>query len=69
MACGHEAGHYLFRSGWPGRGKVLPNGVDLARFAPDPAARARARAELGVPDGVRVVGSVARLEPVKAIAS
>jgi glycosyltransferase involved in cell wall biosynthesis len=40
---------------------VIPNGISLDRFRPDPAARARVRKELGVePDGW-VVGTVGRL--------
>jgi UDP-glucose:(heptosyl)LPS alpha-1,3-glucosyltransferase len=37
-----------------GRMRVVRNGVDLARFTADPAARARSRAAWGVPDGGRV---------------
>jgi UDP-glucose:(heptosyl)LPS alpha-1,3-glucosyltransferase len=37
-----------------GRTRVVRNGVDLARFTADPAARARSRAAWGVPDGGRV---------------
>ena len=39
--------------------------VDLERFAPDPALRDAARAELGVADGEVVVGTVANLFPNK----
>ena len=41
--------------------RVVPNGIDLSRFAPDPAARADIRAELGIPDSAHVVGTVGRL--------
>ncbi|WP_437720140.1 glycosyltransferase [Sorangium sp. So ce861] len=44
---------------------VVTNGIDLSRFAPDPAARARVRAELAIPQGAFVVGTVGRLSPVK----
>ncbi len=44
---------------------VIPNGFDLDRFAPDPAARARVRAELAVPPGAPVVALVARFHPDK----
>ncbi|WP_438039288.1 glycosyltransferase [Sorangium sp. So ce128] len=44
---------------------VVVNGIDLSRFAPDPAARARVRAELAIPRDAWVVGSVGRLSPVK----
>lgn len=39
----------------------IGNGRDPARFGPDPAARARIRAELGVPDETPVVAIVSRL--------
>ncbi len=40
----------------------IPNGVDGARFAPDPAARTRSRAAWKVPDDAVVFGSVGRLK-------
>jgi glycosyltransferase involved in cell wall biosynthesis len=43
---------------------TLLNGVDTARFAPAPR-DAAVRARLGVPAGVPLVGTVARLAPVK----
>ncbi|MBL4850580.1 MAG: glycosyltransferase [Planctomycetes bacterium] len=49
--------------------RVIPNGIDLERFAPpaDPAAaRAAARAELGLPQDALVIGAVGRLAPQKA---
>ncbi len=51
------------------RRAILENGVDLERFAPDPAARARLRAALGVKESEVLVGSVARLDPVKDYAT
>jgi glycosyltransferase involved in cell wall biosynthesis len=44
---------------------VVPNGVDLRRFGPDPRARAAVRRELGVPEGAWLVGTVGRLVDVK----
>jgi glycosyltransferase involved in cell wall biosynthesis len=44
---------------------VIPNGFDVAAFAPMPEARAAVRAELGVPAGAPVVAMVARLDPQK----
>lgn len=41
--------------------RVIPNGIPLGDFAPDAVARARARAEHGIPSGAFVVGSVGRL--------
>ena len=45
--------------------RVLPNGFDLARFAPDAEARRQARAQLGVGPGQTVIGLVARYHPQK----
>lgn len=49
----------------PARGVVVPNGVDLGRFAFDAAARAALRARLGVAEGVPLVGMAARFAPQK----
>ncbi|MER5947664.1 glycosyltransferase [Streptomyces sp. NPDC001904] len=40
---------------------VVPNGVDVPRFAHDPGARAAARSALGLPPDAFVVGGVGRL--------
>lgn len=46
----------------------IPPGVDLARFAPlDDAERARARADLGLPEAGPLVASVSRLVPRKGM--
>lgn len=47
------------------RFRLVPNGFDLARFRPDPAARAWLRAELGLAPDAPVVGMVARFDPLK----
>lgn len=44
---------------------VIPNGIDVKRFAPDPEARRSVRAELGIPEGAWVAGTVGRLAPEK----
>ncbi|HTQ04130.1 MAG TPA: glycosyltransferase [Polyangiaceae bacterium] len=49
----------------PSRIHVVPNGIDVTRFKPDPEARARVRAELGIPSGAWLVGTVGRLAPEK----
>jgi glycosyltransferase involved in cell wall biosynthesis len=49
----------------PRRWVVIPNGVDLEEFRPDPATRLAVRRELGVPDAAPVVGLVARVHPKK----
>jgi glycosyltransferase involved in cell wall biosynthesis len=48
----------------PARLHTIPNGIRLDRYAPDPAARAAVRAELGLGDAW-VVGSVGRLDSFK----
>lgn len=48
----------------PARQAVVPNGIDPARFA-RPAGGAALRAELGIPAGARVVGSVGLLNDAK----
>lgn len=44
---------------------VVPNGIDCARFRPDPAARARLRAEWGLAEETPLIGLLARLDPMK----
>jgi glycosyltransferase involved in cell wall biosynthesis len=46
---------------------VVPNGVDLHRFAPDPDERARMRAELGIPAEAPVVLLAARFDEMKDV--
>lgn len=49
----------------PTKLRVVPNGIDTNHFAPDAEARARVRAELGIPENAWVVGTVGRLSPEK----
>jgi glycosyltransferase involved in cell wall biosynthesis len=44
---------------------TIPNGFDLERWQPDPAARADVRAELGLAPDALLVGLVARWDPQK----
>jgi sugar transferase (PEP-CTERM/EpsH1 system associated) len=44
---------------------VLPNGVNVEHFLPNPQARMEKRAALGAGAGTIVVGTVSRLDPVK----
>lgn len=44
---------------------VIPNGIDCEAFRPDPAGRERVRRGWGVPAGAPLVGTIARLDPVK----
>lgn len=50
------------------RSRVVGNGTDLGRFHPDPEARTRIRAELGVGDDEILVGGVGRRVAEKGIA-
>lgn len=47
------------------RAEVIPNGIDIELFAPDPDGRARLRAEWGVGENDFLVGQVARFDPMK----
>jgi sugar transferase (PEP-CTERM/EpsH1 system associated) len=54
------------RTGFPAsKITVIHNGVSERRFFPDPAVRARLRAELGVTENEFFIGSVGNLAPVK----
>jgi glycosyltransferase involved in cell wall biosynthesis len=44
---------------------VIPNGIELGRFHPDPEARARVRRELGIGAGDWVIGTVGRIAAEK----
>ncbi|MBI5522736.1 MAG: glycosyltransferase [Desulfarculus sp.] len=56
----------LERQGWPaGKLRVIPNGIDVAHFHPDPQAGARVRAQWGVAPAAPLLGLVARLDPMK----
>jgi glycosyltransferase involved in cell wall biosynthesis len=44
---------------------VIPNGFDVERFHPDPAGRAKIRAELGIADAAPVVIHTGRVDPMK----
>jgi glycosyltransferase involved in cell wall biosynthesis len=69
VAVSRELAGYLVRSGFPGRRiEVVYNGVDVGPL-PDQQSRARARQLLGLPDHAVVVGTVARLDPVKDLAT
>ncbi len=44
---------------------VIPNGIDLLSFRPDPAARLSVREELGIPAETLLIGLVGRFNPQK----
>lgn len=45
--------------------QVIPNGIPLDQFSPNPETRERIRKELGIPSDAYVVGTVGRVEAVK----
>lgn len=45
--------------------RVVPNGFDLTRFKPNPMARQRLRAELGLSEQTPLVGLIGRFDPQK----
>ena len=49
----------------PSRFEVVHNGIDVTRFAPDISDRKALRGEFGIPDNVRVLAHVARVDPLK----
>lgn len=67
IVCNSEAGraHHLGR-GYPAdRTIVVPNGINTDEFRPDAAARSALRAEWGIADDEKLIGMVARLDPIK----
>ncbi len=58
------AAHHVGR---PGQYEIIPPGIDRARTAPDRAAGAALRAQLGLAEGAVLVGCIGRLEPVKRV--
>ncbi len=57
---------YHVAMGYPVEKMVcIPNGVDTDRFRPDQASRDRVRGEWGIGAGERLIGLVARLDPMK----
>lgn len=66
VSCSHEAVRVHRTLGYAARKfVVIPNGCDLARFAPDAAARQRLRAQWDLADETPVIGMVARFDPQK----
>lgn len=49
----------------PRRWEMIPNGFDLERFRPDPAAQVRLRRELGAAEDAPLIGLPARFDPMK----
>ncbi|WP_202840249.1 glycosyltransferase family 4 protein [Luteimonas saliphila] len=51
----------------PAKVSCIPLGIDLERFRPDPAARARTRRHIGAADATLVVGTVGHFGPEKGV--
>lgn len=66
MACSLDAGEWLFgkRACQSERFVLLPNGIDIRRFALNPGTRRQYRQELGL-EGKYVIGNVGRFYDVK----
>jgi len=61
----HGAAYHV-RVGYPAaKMRVVPNGIDSERFAPDPEKRRQVRQAWGIGGGDILVGLVARVDPVK----
>ncbi len=62
-----ELRDYHARQSWtdPERVRVVYNGVDADRFAPNAQTRARVRRELGIAQTTCLIGSVGRMVPIK----
>lgn len=67
FACGEQAGRWMYgdRCYEAGKVYVMKNAIDTEWFAYDPAARARLREELGLPQNAFVVGHVGRFTYAK----
>lgn len=66
ICCGHTTRQIHVDLGYAAdRMVVIPNAVDVSRFAPNPAARADVRRELGLADDTLLVGMAARYDPQK----
>lgn len=66
VCCAESARRIHIDLGYAGeRMVVIPNGVELDLFKPDPRTRATARAELGIDERTILIGLVARFDPQK----
>ncbi len=66
VLCAEAARAAHLRVGYaPEKFEVIPNGFDLSELRPDPVARQRIRAELGISDDTPLVGLIGRLHQHK----
>lgn len=68
VAFGQTTRDVLDARGWRQPARTIPPGVDVRQFAPDRAARARAREAFGWDEETPVVGFVGRFVPEKGLA-
>lgn len=65
-ACGNEAGQFLFGSAWNERGLMIPNAIDVELFQQAACtSRDQLRQDLGIGSKTLIIGTVARLVPIK----
>lgn len=66
LCCSEVARKLHVECGYPAeRFAIVPNGLDVERFRPDPISRQAVRAELDLPSDARLVGLIARWNPQK----
>jgi len=57
--------HYAIKHGFPQDIEVIPNGINIGLFKPDPFARQRIREQWNVNNNDILIGQVSRLDPIK----
>jgi glycosyltransferase involved in cell wall biosynthesis len=67
IICNSEAGRiHAVAKGFPAKKiSVIPNGIDIERFKPDPVARLCCRTEWGIKAKEVLIGLIGRLDPMK----
>lgn len=65
LACGEEAGEYLFGKAFMDKGVVVNNGVDVEKYFSATCISAEETRSLNINESTFVIGNVARLQPVK----
>ncbi len=65
IANSHAGRNYAIEHGFPRNIEVIPNGIDIDYFKPDFPARQKIHREWNINNNERLVGLVARLDPMK----
>ncbi|MBE5739548.1 MAG: glycosyltransferase family 1 protein [Clostridiales bacterium] len=65
LACGEEAGQYLFGEQFSKKGIVVNNGVDVEKYLKAEPISLEERARWGIEDNDLIIANVARFAPVK----